>query len=96
VTLRALAQAQRESALRDQTGRARPPGAGPGRGAGGQSLADGTPADDPCRGAIATFVIAVCGGLSVPWLLDPKHSPSGEELTAGLATIWVASFPVRD
>lgn len=58
-----------------------------------ESLADGTQADEPRCQAIATFVIAVCDGLSVQWLLDPEHSPSGAELMAGLAIIWAASFP---
>ena len=59
------------------------------------SLADGTPADDARCQAIATFVIAVCDGLSVQWLLDPEHSPSGAELMAGLTTVWAASFNVQ-
>jgi len=61
-----------------------------------ESLAGGTPTDDARCQAIATFVIAVCDGLSVQWLLDPEHSPGGAEWMAGLATIWDASFPVRD
>jgi AcrR family transcriptional regulator len=56
-----------------------------------QSLADGTPADDPRCRSIATFVIAVCDGLAVQWLLDPEHSPSGPELLDGLQTVWAAS-----
>jgi AcrR family transcriptional regulator len=89
----ALAQAQREPELREQLAehyrRARARVAQ----LVAESLADGTPADEPRCRAIATFVIAVCDGLSVQWLLDPEHSPSGEELMAGLATIWAASFP---
>jgi AcrR family transcriptional regulator len=89
----ALAQAQREPELREQLAehyrRARARVAQ----LVAESLADGTPADEPHCRAIATFVIAVCDGLSVQWLLDPEHSPSGEELMAGLATIWAASFP---
>jgi AcrR family transcriptional regulator len=89
----ALAQAQREPELREQLAehyrRARARVAD----LVAESLADGTLADDPRCWAIATFVIAVCDGLSVQWLLDPEHSPSGEALMAGLATIWAASFP---
>jgi AcrR family transcriptional regulator len=89
----ALAQAQREPELREQLAehyrRARARVAA----LVAESLADGTPAADPRCRAIATFVIAVCDGLSVQWLLDPEHSPSGEQLMAGLATIWAASFP---
>lgn len=57
------------------------------------SLADGTVAGDPRCRAIAAFVIAVCDGLAVQWLLDPEHVPTGEQLAAGLATVWAASFP---
>ena len=57
------------------------------------SLRDGTPADDPRCRAIAAFVIAVCDGLSMQWLLDPDHAPDGDELLAGLATVWQTSFP---
>jgi AcrR family transcriptional regulator len=92
----ALAQAQREPELREQLAehyrRARARVAK----LVAESLADGTPADDPRCRAIATFVIAVCDGLSVQWLLDPEQSPSGEELMAGLATIWAASFPTAE
>jgi AcrR family transcriptional regulator len=55
------------------------------------SLADGTPPEDPRCRSIATFVIAVCDGLAVQWLLDPEHSPTGPELLAGLQTVWAAS-----
>jgi hypothetical protein len=61
-----------------------------------RSLADGTPADDPRCQAIAAFVIAVCDGLSVQWLLDAEHVPNGEQLLSGLATVWAASFPGVD
>lgn len=89
----ALAQAQREPGLRAQLAahyrRARARVAE----LVSESLADGTLADDPRCRAIATFVIAVCDGLSMQWLLDPEDSPSGEDLMAGLATVWAASFP---
>ena len=39
--------------------------------------------DEQCR-AIASFMIAVCDGLLLQWLVDPERAPSGEELTAGL------------
>jgi len=92
----ALAQAQRDPELREQLAahyrRARARVAE----LVAESLADGTAADDPRCQAIATFVIAVCDGLSVQWLLDPEQSPSGEQLMAGLATIWAASSPIAD
>jgi AcrR family transcriptional regulator len=34
--------------------------------------------------AVASFMIAVCDGLLLQWLVDPERAPSGEELTAGL------------
>jgi AcrR family transcriptional regulator len=89
----ALAQAQREPALRTQLAehyrRARARVAE----LVALSLRDGTPADDPRCTAIAAFVIAVCDGLSVQWLLDPDGAPDGEQLLAGLATVWASSFP---
>jgi AcrR family transcriptional regulator len=89
----ALAQAQREPALRAQLAehyrRARARVAE----LVALSLRDGTPADDPRCAAIAAFVIAVCDGLSVQWLLDPEAAPDGEQLIAGLATVWASSFP---
>ena len=33
---------------------------------------------------IASFLIAVCDGLLLQWLLDPERTPSGEELVASL------------
>jgi AcrR family transcriptional regulator len=40
-------------------------------------------AEDQLR-AVATFMIAVCDGLMLQWLVDPKRAPSGAEVTAGL------------
>lgn len=58
-----------------------------------ESLGDGTTADDPRCQAVASFVIAVCDGLTVQWLLDPGETPTGEQLTSGLAAMWAVSFP---
>ncbi len=33
---------------------------------------------------VAAFLIAVCDGLVLQWLLDPDQTPTGEELTASL------------
>lgn len=89
----ALAQAQHEPRLRAQLAehyrRTRERVAG----LVALSLRDGTAADDPRCRAIAAFVIAVCDGLSMQWLLDPEQTPDGDELLAGLATVWEASFP---
>lgn len=59
-----------------------------------ESLGDGSSPDDPRCRAVASFVIAICDGLSVQWLLDPAASPTGAELSEGLAAMWAASVPV--
>jgi AcrR family transcriptional regulator len=46
-------------------------------------------ADDNAR-ACASFLIAVCEGLLLQWLVDPQRTPSGEDLIAGLE----AALPV--
>jgi AcrR family transcriptional regulator len=33
---------------------------------------------------VASFLLAVCDGLVLQWLLDPEATPTGEELTAAL------------
>jgi AcrR family transcriptional regulator len=43
-----------------------------------------TDIDDEQSRAVASFMIAVCDGLLLQWLVDPERAPSGEELTAGL------------
>ena len=44
--------------------------------------------DDPSVKAVASFVIAVCDGLAVQWVLDPDELPTGEELRSGVRTVW--------
>lgn len=51
------------------------------------------PPDDPRVLAVASFVIAVCDGLAMQWLLDPVAAPTGEQLLAGLGAMWAASVP---
>ncbi|WP_199432176.1 TetR/AcrR family transcriptional regulator [Qaidamihabitans albus] len=93
--IEALAQAERTPALREQFAeqyrrcRARVAGLV------AESLGDGTPPDDARCLAVASFVIAICDGLSVQWLLDADGAPTAEELTEGLAALWSASFPPR-
>lgn len=58
-----------------------------------QSFGDGTRADDPACQAVASFVIAVCDGLALQYLLDPDRVPTGEHLVTGLAMAFAASFP---
>jgi AcrR family transcriptional regulator len=89
----ALAQAERTVSLREQFAaqyrRCRRRVAG----LVAESLGDGTSETDPRCLAVASFVIAVCDGLSVQWLLDPEGAPTPEQLSAGLAAMWSASFP---
>jgi BetI-type transcriptional repressor, C-terminal len=35
---------------------------------------------------IASFLVAVCDGLMLQWLLDPEQTPSGEELISSLGS----------
>ncbi|MGH8861889.1 MAG: TetR/AcrR family transcriptional regulator [Jatrophihabitantaceae bacterium] len=89
----ALAQAQRNPALRDQlSGHLEAVRTMVAERA-AESLADGTAADDPRCRAVASFVIAVCDGLALQCLIDPDNTPNGEDLLAGLAMTFAASFP---
>jgi AcrR family transcriptional regulator len=56
-----------------------------------QSLGDGSKASDPRCRAIASFVIAVCDGLSVQYLLDPGAAPTSAQLLDGLEAVFSAS-----
>lgn len=60
-----------------------------------RSLDDGTEPGDPRCQAVASFVISICDGLAVQWLLDPDGAPTSDTLTAGLDAMWAASFPGR-
>jgi AcrR family transcriptional regulator len=89
----ALAQAERTASLREQFAEQYRRCRGKVAELVAESLGDGTaPADRRCQ-AVASFVIAICDGLSVQWLLDPEGAPTSEELTEGLAAMWSASFP---
>jgi AcrR family transcriptional regulator len=48
----------------------------------GLGEADGETGADPK--VVASFLIAVCDGLMIQWLLDPEGTPSGEELVSSL------------
>lgn len=85
----ALAQADRDPALREQlagmyrTTRVRV--------AAMVAAALGIAEDDPRAGALASWVMAACDGLSVQWLLDPAGAPTGEHLLAGLTRLYAAA-----
>lgn len=90
--IEALAQAQREPALRAQLAAHMNAVRTMVAERAAESLQDGTPADDPRCQAVATFVIAVCDGLALQYLLDPDRVPTGEQLITGLAMAFAASF----
>jgi AcrR family transcriptional regulator len=50
------------------------------------SLAEASLATSDVR-AIASFVIAICDGLMLQWLIDPEHVPTAEELIAALESM---------
>jgi AcrR family transcriptional regulator len=85
----ALAQADRDPQLKEQL-------AGMYRGvrAGVSEIVsralDTTP-DDPRCTSVASWMMAVCDGLSMQWLLDPAATPNGADLLRGLADLRAAS-----
>ena len=46
-----------------------------------------TTADDPRCTAVASWIMAVCDGLAMQWLLDPAAAPNGADLLRGLADL---------
>jgi AcrR family transcriptional regulator len=64
------------------------------RSLGGTALDGALAADDPRALAIASWVIAVCDGLALQWLLDPEGAPSASDLNAGHALMWRESLRV--
>jgi AcrR family transcriptional regulator len=81
----AMAQAERDPQLREQL-------AGMYRGVRARVSEivshplDTTP-DDPRCLAVASWLMAVCDGLSMQWLLDPTATPDGKDLLRGLADL---------
>lgn len=61
-----------------------------------EELHGGLGPDDPGVRAVASFLIAVCDGLAMQWLLDPAAAPTGAELLAGLGAMWAASVPEQE
>jgi AcrR family transcriptional regulator len=51
---------------------------------------DTTPNDPRCT-AVASWMMAVCDGLSMQWLLDPTATPDGQDLLRGLADLRAVS-----
>jgi len=89
----ALAQAERSPELREQFSRQYRSCRSQIAELVAQSFAGDITADDPRSRAIASFVIAVCDGLALQYLLDPEGLPTPVELTDGLAAAFAASLP---
>ncbi|MBB3036427.1 TetR/AcrR family transcriptional regulator [Hoyosella altamirensis] len=49
---------------------------------------DGLSAEDPRTAAIASFMIAVCDGFAMQWLIDADNTPSPAELINGLTLLF--------
>lgn len=88
----ALAQAQREPTLRAQLAAHMNAVRTMVAERAAQSLGDAASIDDPRCRAVASFVIAVCDGLAMQYLLDPDQVPTGAQLIDGLALAFAASF----
>lgn len=89
--MEAFAQADRSAELREQFGRQYQQIRGRVAELVAESLGGRLGPDDPRARAVASFVIAVCDGLAMQWLLDPVNTPTGDELLAGLGLLWQAS-----
>jgi AcrR family transcriptional regulator len=51
------------------------------------------PSDDPRLRAIASFMMAVCDGFAIQYLIDSAHTPTPEELQGGLALLLPREAP---
>lgn len=89
--MEAFAQADRSAELREQFGRQYQQIRGRVAELVAESLGGRLGPDDPRAKAVASFVIAVCDGLAMQWLLDPVNTPTGDELLDGLGLLWQAS-----
>ena len=85
----ALAQAERSAELRDQLAELYEESRATIARIVQASLRDGALADEQARGC-ASFLIAVCDGLLLQWLVDPRRAPSGESMIVALEAV----FPI--
>jgi AcrR family transcriptional regulator len=46
--------------------------------------------------AVASFLLAVCDGLAIQWLLDPEETPTGEVLVASMGAALGAALQVQE
>jgi AcrR family transcriptional regulator len=85
----ALAQAERSAELRDQLAELYEESRATISRIVQESLGDGALADEHARGC-ASYLIAICDGLLLQWLVDPRRAPSGESMIVALE----AAFPI--
>ncbi|GAA4435243.1 TetR/AcrR family transcriptional regulator [Actinokineospora soli] len=82
--IEALAQADRDPALREQLAELQH-GLRTGIAALVSASYGGDPGpEDPRCTAVASFVLAACDGLALQWLIDPARSPRPDDLLRGL------------
>lgn len=81
----ALAQAERDPALRSQLAALQHRTRNRIAAIVATSYGEDVRADDPRCMAVASFVLAVCDGFALQWMLDPSRTPKAEDLLAGLA-----------
>jgi AcrR family transcriptional regulator len=60
------------------------------------SLGEGAESDGADAEVVASFLIAVCDGLVLQWLLDPDGTPTGEELLSSLGSALTRALQVGD
>ncbi|OLR94225.1 TetR/AcrR family transcriptional regulator [Actinokineospora bangkokensis] len=87
----ALAQAERDPALREQLAALQHRTRTRIATIVASSYPDDVSPEDPRCTAVAGFILAVCDGLALQWLLDPTRSPSPDHLLSGLADLLSAS-----
>ncbi len=58
-----------------------------------KSLGDGADEAGIEANVVSSFLIAVCDGLVLQWLLDPDETPSGEELISSLTAALARALP---
>ncbi|GLZ42122.1 TetR/AcrR family transcriptional regulator [Actinokineospora sp. NBRC 105648] len=83
----ALAQADRDPALREQLAAVQHRTRTRIAEMVARSYGSGISAEDPRCMAVAGFVLAVCDGLAMQWLLDPTRAPKPDDLLHGLSDL---------
>ena len=58
-----------------------------------QSLGEGVEEAGVDPKVVGSFLIAVCDGLVLQWLIDPDETPRGEELISSLGAALAQAMP---